>query len=376
MSKIGGGPHNDGEEDGEGEGDKWKGEGTGAAGISKITDFLQHHQLLVLPLASCLRCGSPSVTSPDGTPLHGPGAVLRPLMPLWWLSLLALHLSAGVRLAGAAVSDSFRECSQFFYMRTAPAGIRGGNLRRICQRYDDEPRYATLYDASRRLAVFSAYTFKKTDGRSRVDTPWMYEPQLASANENGNMRTLALSDEADPLIEESQALLPDYTDAVEYERGPLNPDQHQSSSPDKASTYTLTNVVPLAVDFLEGPWTGYTHAVRRRLNNFCLGPAYVVTGVTVSGGLSIRRGRDARLAVPDRVWSAYCCPRYDRHAPYEVRYMLPAYAAYGLNRSGQAVLEVPLKTLESLLKSHADVESDLALFHGDCVTENTAKKKK
>ncbi|XP_048092486.1 endonuclease domain-containing 1 protein [Alosa alosa] len=331
--------------------------------------------MLVLLPVGCLHCGSSSVTSPDGSPLHRPGSFLRLHMPLWWLSLLALHLSVGVRLAGAAVSDSFKECSQFFYMRTAPTGIRGGSLRRICQRYDDKPRYATLYDARHRSAVFSAYTFKKTDGRSRMDTPWMYEPQLASANENGNMRTLALSDDADPLIEESQALLTDYTDAVEYERGPLNPDQHQSSSPDKASTYTLTNVVPLIVDFLEGPWTTYTHVVRRRLNNFCLGPAYVVTGVTVSG-LSIHRGKETRLAVPNQVWSAYCCPRYDRNAPYEVRFMFPTYAAYGLNQGGQAVLEVPLKTLESLLKNHMGMESDLALFHRDCVSENTAKKKK
>ncbi|KAL2078990.1 hypothetical protein ACEWY4_024734 [Coilia grayii] len=298
-------------------------------------------------------------------------------MPLRWLWLLALHLCAGVqvRLAGAAVSDSFRKCSEFFYMRTAPAGVGGGSLRWICQRYGDKPRYATLYDASQRLAIFSAYTFKKTDGRGRVDTPWMYEPQLASADENGNMRTLPPSGETTPLIEESQALLEDYTDAVEYERGPLNPDQHQSDSPDKASTYTLTNVVPLVVDFLEGPWTAYTHTVRRRLNNFCLGPAYLVTGVTVAG-LSIRRGRETRLAVPELVWSAYCCPRYDRNSPYEVRYMFPVYAAYGLNQRGQAVLEVPLKTLESLLKSHSDIEANLALFYRDCVAENTAKKKK
>lgn len=188
------------------------------------------------------------------------------------------------------------------------------------------------------------------------------------------MRTLALNDDSNPLIEESQALLTDYTDAVEYERSPLNPDQHQSDSADKASTYTLTNVVPLIVDFLEGPWTAYTHTVRRRLNNFCLGPAYVVTGVTVSG-LTIHKLKEARLAVPNQIWSAYCCPRYDRHAPYEVRFMFPTYAAYGSNQRGQAVLEVPLKTLEGLLKHHTDMESDLALFLRDCVTENTAKRK-
>lgn len=81
-------------------------------------------------------------------------------------------------LVDSTVSDNFKECSQFFYVHTAPTGIRGGNLRRICQRYEDKLCYATLYDSSRRMALYSAYTFKKSDGQRRMDTPWMYEPQV------------------------------------------------------------------------------------------------------------------------------------------------------------------------------------------------------
>uniref|UniRef100_A0A667XKN9 Si:dkey-85k7.11 n=1 Tax=Myripristis murdjan TaxID=586833 RepID=A0A667XKN9_9TELE len=169
---------------------------------------------------------------------------------------------------GASVSKNFKDCSHFFYMQTPPAGIRETNLRRICQRYKDKPRYATLYDGSRRLPLYSAYIFKKTDGKRRMDTPWMYEPQLVSDDESGNMRALPLSDDTHPLIEESQAVFEDYTDAVEYERGSLNPDQHQAEPDDKSSTYTLTNVVPLITDFLETSWNPYLNTVRRRLNNF------------------------------------------------------------------------------------------------------------
>ncbi|XP_066538267.1 endonuclease domain-containing 1 protein-like [Hoplias malabaricus] len=261
-------------------------------------------------------------------------------------------------------------------MRTPPSGIKGGNLKRICQHYGDKPRYATLYDSSRRVALYSAYTFKKSDGQRRMDTPWMYEPQLDSEEESGNMRTLPPSDKPEPLIEESQAVLEDYVDAVEFERGPLNPDQHQAESQDKAATYTLTNVVPQITDFMEGSWAAYLDRTRRRLNNFCRGVSYVVTGVTISG-LTIRRGGQDRLAIPKYIWSAYCCPRYDRNSPYEVRYMFPSYAAYGLNEIvGHSVVEVPLKALESFLKNQTGMDRDLSIFFQSCVSVNKFKKKK
>lgn len=93
-------------------------------------------------------------------------------------SLFIFFLLSWWHLADSTVCDNFKECSQFFYMHTAPTGIRGGSLRRICQRYGDKLRYATLYDSSRRMALYSAYTFKKSDGQRTMDTPWLYEPQV------------------------------------------------------------------------------------------------------------------------------------------------------------------------------------------------------
>nr|XP_020476142.1 endonuclease domain-containing 1 protein-like [Monopterus albus] len=152
-----------------------------------------------------------------------------------------------------------------------PPGIRGASLKRICQKYADKLRYATFYDSSRHLPLYSAYVFKKSDGKRRMDTPWMYEPQLVSDDENGNMKALPLTEVTPPLIEDSQAVLEDYTDAVEYKRGSLNPDLHQAEPDDKSSTYTLTNVVPLITEFLDTSWNPYLDMIRRRLNNFCHG---------------------------------------------------------------------------------------------------------
>ncbi|KAG8006264.1 Endonuclease domain-containing 1 protein [Nibea albiflora] len=279
-------------------------------------------------------------------------------------------------LVSASVLNSFKDCSHFFYMQTPPVGIKGTSPRKICQKFADNLRFATLYDSSRRLPLYSAYIFKKTDGKRRIDTPWMYEPQLVSDNESGNMRALPLTEDTPPLIEDSQAVLEDYTDAVEYRRSPLNPDLFQSEPDDKSSTYTLTNVVPLFTDFLDASWYPYLDTIRRRLNNFCHGKSFMVTGVTISGA-TIKRDNKDRLAIPKHMWLAYCCPHFDRNSPYEVRFMFPSYGGYGLNeQTDHSVVEVPLKTLESFLKSQTDTDSDLTIFYKGCVSENIFKKKR
>ncbi|XP_074555066.1 endonuclease domain-containing 1 protein-like isoform X1 [Halichoeres trimaculatus] len=261
-------------------------------------------------------------------------------------------------------------------MNTPPAEIKGTSLKRICQKYADKLRYATLYDSSHHLPIYSAYIFMKSDGKKRMDTPWMYEPQLVSGGESGNMRVLPLTDDVPPLIGASQAVLEDYTDAIEYIRGPLNPDLHHLEPNDKSSTYTLTNVVPLFTTFLETTWNPYIDIIRRRLNNFCHSKPFMVTGVTLSGAAIKQANRD-RLAIPKYLWLAYCCPRFDHNSPYEVRFMFPSYGGYALNeRTDQKVVEVPLKTLETFLKSEMDIDGDLTIFYKGCVSDYTFKKKK
>nr|XP_046235852.1 endonuclease domain-containing 1 protein-like [Scatophagus argus] len=298
------------------------------------------------------------------------------MMHLFCNNILPFSMLITSALVSASVSNNFKDCRHFFYMQTPPAGMKGTSLRRICQKYADKLRYATLYDSSRHLPLYSAYIFKKSDGKKRMNTPWMYEPQLVSDDESGNMRVLPLTEDTPPLIEDSQAVLDDYTDAVEYRRGLLNPDLHQSDPDDKSSTYTLTNVVPLITHFLDTSWNPYLDIIRRRLNNFCHGNSFMVTGVTVSGATIQRDNRD-RLAIPKHVWLAYCCPQFDPNSPYEVRFMFPSYGGYALNeQNDHSVVEVPLKTLESFLKSQTDLGSDLTIFYKGCVSENTFKKKR
>ncbi len=97
------------------------------------------------------------------------------------LSVFAVLLICFLPLASATVVLDFNHverCKDSLYMGTPPRGFVDIKLKRICQRYADKPRYVTLYDPHKRIPVYSAYTFKKTEGDRRVDYPWMYEPQV------------------------------------------------------------------------------------------------------------------------------------------------------------------------------------------------------
>ncbi|XP_059207935.1 uncharacterized protein LOC131986823 isoform X2 [Centropristis striata] len=190
---------------------------------------------------------------------------------------------------------------------------------------------------------------------------------LAEIDGNGNMQPFPTG-YLHMKFEDSQAVLDDYSDVVLYERGHLNPDQHQSTPHDRAATYTLTNVVPEIREFNIGPWREYEERIRIRLNNFCRGTAYIVTGVTTRGNM-IRRNNQDRVAIPEDVWSAYCCTDYDRNAPHDVRIRFPTYGVLAKNaKEGNSVHEMPLQELEIFLKSNLDVDQNLQIFYDNCIS--------
>lgn len=82
-------------------------------------------------------------------------------------------------MTGGEVQEKLSpECKEFLYMGTMPQGLEDQPFKKICQFYLGKPRYVTLYDTVNRIPVYSAYTFKRTDGFRRADVPWMYEPQV------------------------------------------------------------------------------------------------------------------------------------------------------------------------------------------------------
>ncbi|TNN75984.1 Endonuclease domain-containing 1 protein [Liparis tanakae] len=83
-----------------------------------------------------------------------------------------------IAMAAAEVQEKlFPECKRFLYVGAPPRGLEEPPFRKICQFYGGDPRYVTLYDTFNHIPVYSAYTFKRSDGSKKVDVPWMYEPQ-------------------------------------------------------------------------------------------------------------------------------------------------------------------------------------------------------
>ncbi|XP_028287569.1 endonuclease domain-containing 1 protein-like [Parambassis ranga] len=274
-------------------------------------------------------------------------------------------------MAGAEVQETLSsECKQFLYMGTVPRGIEGQPFKKICQYYEGKPRFITLYDTFTHVPIYSAYTFKRSDGYKKADVPWMYEPQLSMASGSREMQQLP-PENVHKSFEDAQAVLDDYSDTVIFERGQLNPDEHQANPADKAATYTLTNVVPQVREFNIGPWKNHEHTIRRRLNNYCRGTAYVVTGVTTSGHM-VRRHNINRLGIPTYMWSAYCCSDFDHNAPYDERSKFPASAAYGLNdKENNKVQEMTVQQLEDFLKKVTFVASSFQIFYDNCAPPNS-----
>lgn len=193
--------------------------------------------------------------------------------------------------------------------------------------------------------------------------------QLASPKSSSNMEPFLSTLNLHMNIDDTQAVLEDYGNTIQYERGQLNPAVHQADHLDKVATYTLTNVVPQSKEFKMGPWAKYLDLIRRRFNNYCQGKAYVVTGVTTSGH-TIQRNNFDRIAVPEYIWSAYCCTEFDKNAPYFERYKFPTFAAYGLNnQASQQVVEVSLQNLEAFIKDRMEVDN-FQIFYDNCMLDS------
>uniref|UniRef100_A0A665VHH3 Endonuclease domain-containing 1 protein-like n=1 Tax=Echeneis naucrates TaxID=173247 RepID=A0A665VHH3_ECHNA len=280
-------------------------------------------------------------------------------MALWLAFLLVSIITSAVR--GRVEKELSPECRQFLYKGTPPTGLQHDSLHFICQRYNKKPRYVTLYSTFHRTPVYSAYTFKRSIGENCVDIPWMYEPQLSTLSDTDEMQAFPHG-YLHTNFEDNQAVLEDYTNAIFYERGTLNPDEHHHDPEDKASTYTLTNVVPIVPDFNSRVWKEQEDVIRKRLNNYCHGTAYIITGITTSGKM-IRRENMNRIAVPTYLWSAYCCVDFDHNAPYDERSKFPSFAHYALNEEDNDVVETSVQNLKEFLKKTTFVDQNFQIFH-------------
>nr|XP_055075376.1 endonuclease domain-containing 1 protein-like [Misgurnus anguillicaudatus] len=199
----------------------------------------------------------------------------------------------------------FSECSQFFYQGQPPVipGILENSrsmdnpYKTICQKYEGEYRFATLYDTTNRIPVFSAYRF--TGGKFKANMEWMIEPQLE----------LYPNDEM-TVSYPSQATDEDYIDNNDnLSRGHLFPICHSGDEVTANSTFTLTNAVPQKISFNSGSWSGMEQKTKKLMDKYCRERndkdkvlAHVLTGA-VPGNNKLNN----RVNIPSHMWMIFCC---------------------------------------------------------------------
>ncbi|XP_034608185.1 endonuclease domain-containing 1 protein-like [Trachemys scripta elegans] len=258
-------------------------------------------------------------------------------------------------LGNSEVVTSFENtCPQFFFRETPPNdAIKPANPAQICQLYKNQYRFATLYDRDNRIPIYSAYVYQPGYGK-RPDS-WMVEPQLMGSNYQKEMATewILLNDIGvdQGLLNESQAVLRDYKNLTNFNRGHLNPNGHQPDPDYKAATFTLTNIVPQFMNLNGGKWNNYEQEVMMSRTEGCA-TTYVVVGV-VPGNNYIAGGR---VNKPSHIWSAACCEIDNNHRK--------SWAVIALNDQNAVELLTLGELEEKLVELYR--KEEILLFDSDC----------
>ncbi|CDR18022.1 unnamed protein product [Oncorhynchus mykiss] len=258
------------------------------------------------------------------------------------------------------------ECKEFFLEGTTPnLPVQNQNrYKPICQKYKNIYRFATLYDTTNKIPVFSAYTFSAPGGK-RQSWSWMIEPQLEGIDVE-EMKT-----QREVLNNNKRG---DHQANMILERGHLFPCSHTPDNDTKRSTFTLTNAVPQERGFNRGRWCKVECKVRETLVENCRDnktKVYVVTGAVPSNNNTLNN----RVNIPDHLWTAYCC--YNNNMK---NWTVGAYWGENKNDNGKILNLETLGELEVKLKQSYN-GGDVKVFHDNCPRNvkvqqvNTRKKR-
>ncbi|XP_074000748.1 endonuclease domain-containing 1 protein-like [Numenius arquata] len=271
------------------------------------------------------------------------------------LLLLLLQVWASCLWLGhSEVVTSFQTCPQFFFRGTPPInGLQPNCPAWICQRYNNQYHYATLYDRCLRIPVYSAYLYQP--GQGPRPKHWMVEPQLMGPNYSNNMQTeTTLRNQSKVTLQQimnSQAVSQDYTNLTGLNRGHLNPRCHQPNNNSITATFTLTNIVPQNQNLNGGAWSQYEVQTMANMSQGCT-TTYVVVGA-VPGNNYIANGR---VNIPGYIWSSACCILRNNQRK--------TWAVIAVN-GNNPVQVLTLGQLENRL-TNLYRRGQVSLFHTDC----------
>ncbi|CAB1345628.1 unnamed protein product, partial [Coregonus sp. 'balchen'] len=266
-----------------------------------------------------------------------------------------------------------KECSDFFLEGTTPnlpgilvdGTVKDQNrYKPICQLFKYMKKkvvvynymFATLYDTTNKIPVFSAFTFTGV-GSSEERPTWMIEPQLDGEPDPD------MSLENDGVTYTHQAVNQDFDNSVNptgLEKGHIFPKSYANQPANQNSTFTLTNCVPQVQSFNDGSWGTMERKVRKILLKQCLDntgkpKAYVVTGAVPSKSNTLNN----RVNIPSLLWTAYCCK--NKQGTWV------AGAHWGENKKETGKETLPSNTLADLYKM-------LNQYYGDVKHSNDGVK--
>lgn len=187
--------------------------------------------------------------------------------------------------------NSKNEClTKYFYKGVRPIymNTESESDKYICQKLNGIEHFLTRYSPKHKIPIYSAYTIKSIEKKSKAYGSWRVEK----------------GDALLPL--KNQASDSDYKMSG-FERGHLNPRYHnQISELDIKATFTLTNVVPMTAEANKEWFQVAEKPLFDKIERDCRfqnAARYIVVGV-ILGNYEMDYGN---VNIPDYIWSAAYC---------------------------------------------------------------------
>ncbi|XP_055369649.1 endonuclease domain-containing 1 protein-like [Betta splendens] len=280
----------------------------------------------------------------------------------WCLLPLSVLILQFITPTETEVVATVSKCNDFFFENVPPqikSIMPNGKIMNrvrfkvICQTYENDKRFVTVYDITNKIPVFSAYKYKGAKEGAKEGRPkeWKIEPQLENSKKGPNMEdsekdeyTNQASDKDYRWEDKTGKKIKEYKN---FNRGHLFPSSYASDENDKESTFTLTNIVPQSITFNSGSWGEMEKCVKKKiLDNSCLNKeAFVVTGAIPSNN------KTGKINIPSVLWSAFCC-----YSAKLKRTVAGAHWGDNIAEDPKQPKQLKMKTLEELKEQfHIDV---------------------